>query len=131
MGEAVRVSSIDVTSVTFEVTASNYAGTRWEVSLSGIKVEAPSASAALSLLADALAGPPAPDPETEIIHVQIDPEAFTTGTQVIYATAANEAALRSPEGLRQVVETMAAARMSPEWIAGALWASSWMRGEVD
>lgn len=120
MGEAVRVS-IDATSVVFEVTASNYAGTRWVVSLSGIKVEAPSAAAALSLLADALAGPTSsPDPEEEILHVT-----------PIYAAAATDAALRSPEALRQVVETMAKARMSPEWIAGALWACSWLRGEVD
>lgn len=125
------MSSIDASSVTFEVAKANFAGTRWEVHLSGIRVEAPTPAAALGLLADALAGPTTVGPEDEVLHVTIDREAFTQGGQVIYATAPNEAALRSPEALRQVVETMAKARMSPEWVAGALWACSWMRGEVD
>lgn len=125
------MSSIDASSVTFEVAKANFAGTRWEVNLSGIRVEAPTPALALGLLADALAGPAVVDPEVEVLHVTLDPEAFTKGTQVIYVTAPNEAVLRSPEALRQVVETMAKARMSPEWVAGALWACSWLRGEVD
>lgn len=111
MGEAVRVS-IDASSVNYEIAKANFAGTRWEVNLSGIRVEAPTPSTALGVIAQALC--------------KSDPYALAPAYD-----KGGETLLRSPEELRKQLEAMAAARMSPEWIAGALWASSWMRGEVD
>lgn len=111
MGEAIRVT-IDASSVTYEVAKANFAGTRWEVHLEGIRVDAPTPSAALGVVAQALC--------------KADPYAMAPAYEKAGMTL-----LRSPEELRKQLEAMAVQRMSPEWIAGALWAASWLRGEVN